>query len=77
MANACHRGPTFTTEVMQVETAQLAQLDPFQMRPEPFVRVQLGGIDRIGFGTPVQALGQPGELRGGEPARGARWPPMA
>jgi hypothetical protein len=31
----------------------------------------------IGLGPSVQELGQMGELLGGEPGRGTRWPPMA
>jgi hypothetical protein len=31
-------------EMWDVEAAHIAELDPFELLPEPFARVQLGGI---------------------------------
>jgi hypothetical protein len=39
-----HGGTEFIPEVTNVETAQISQLDPFQLLPEAFVRIQLWGI---------------------------------
>jgi hypothetical protein len=43
-AHAFHRGTEFITEVTQVETAQMPQLDAFELLPEALVRIELRGI---------------------------------
>ncbi len=41
----------------QVETAQIAQLDPFELLPEPLTRIEFGGVCRQAF--QVDTLGCP------------------
>jgi hypothetical protein len=36
----------FAAEMGQIETAHIAELDPFEVTPEPFAGIQLGGISR-------------------------------
>jgi hypothetical protein len=45
-ANAFHRGTEFITEMTQVETAQIPQLDAFELLPEAAVRIERRGIRR-------------------------------
>jgi hypothetical protein len=39
-----HRVAQFYTEMRDIEAAHIAQVDPFELLPEAFTRVQLQGI---------------------------------
>jgi hypothetical protein len=52
--NALHRITYFLRQMGDVETAHVAKLNAFQLLPEPFAGVQLGGIG--GQALQVQAL---------------------
>lgn|GEM_PF-1159926 len=49
-----HRVAQFMPEMWDIEAAQIAQFDPFELLPEAFIRVQLRGIGRQTF--QVEAL---------------------
>jgi hypothetical protein len=46
VSDTFHSGAECSPEVTKVETAQITQLDPFELLPEALTRVELWGIGR-------------------------------